>query len=116
LTAASPLPLVILGIAIATIGFFGGHSVASSWVGRRARTDRGQATALYLFFYYLGSSLLGSAGGFAWTHAGWSGVTAFTSFLILVALLAGWRLSRVRPLPKNLGSGSGPISDPIGAS
>ena len=46
-----------------TIGFFGAHSVASSWVGRRATRDRAHATALYLFAYYLGSSVLGSLGG-----------------------------------------------------
>jgi YNFM family putative membrane transporter len=109
-TAATPLPLVILGIAMLTIGFFGAHAIASSWVGRRARADRGQATALYLFFYYLGSSLLGSAGGIAWTRAGWAGVAAFVSVLALLALLAGWRLAGVHPLPENVDAESNPIA------
>ena len=75
-TDLAPLWAIVSGIALATIGFFGAHSIASAWVGRRAAANRGQAAALYLFFYYLGSSLLGSAGGFAWTHAGWPGVAA----------------------------------------
>jgi hypothetical protein len=52
LTALRPLPLVIAGVAVVTFGFFGGHSVASSWVGLRATHAKAQAAALYLFFYY----------------------------------------------------------------
>lgn len=100
LTAATPLPLVILGIAVVTAGFFGAHSIASSWVGRRARGDRAQAAALYLFFYYLGSSVLGSAGGVAWSWAGWPGVAGFCGVLGVAALGIGARLSGVPPLPE----------------
>jgi YNFM family putative membrane transporter len=98
LTAARPLPLVIAGIGVVTVGFFGAHSIASAWVGRRAGARRGQAAAWYLFFYYLGSSVLGSAGGVAWTHGGWNGVTAFCLGLGLLALVGGLVLRRVPPL------------------
>lgn len=101
LTAARPLPLVILGIAVVTAGFFGAHSIASSWVGRRARADRGQAAALYLFFYYLGSSVLGSAGGLAWNCAGWPGVAVFCAVLAVATLAVAARLARVPALPEN---------------
>ena len=97
-TEARPLAIVILGIALVTVGFFGAHSIASAWVGRRALGNRGQAAALYLFFYYLGSSVLGSAGGVAWTRAGWSGVAAFCLVLGVVALVLGVLLARVPPL------------------
>ena len=97
-TDLAPLGLVIAGIALATIGFFGAHSIASAWVGRRAAANRGQAAALYLFFYYLGSSVLGSAGGVAWTGAGWSGVAAFCAVLAGAALALGLVLWRVPPL------------------
>ncbi len=99
MSAARPLPLVVLGIAVLTVGFFGAHSIASAWVGRRAVGNRGQAAALYLFFYYLGSSILGSAGGFAWTHAGWPGVTLFCLMLSLAAMAGAVALARVPPLP-----------------
>ncbi len=98
LTAMTPLALVIAGIAVVTIGFFGAHSIASAWVGRRAQGSRGQAAAFYLFFYYMGSSVLGSAGGFAWTHAGWPGVTAFCLLLGVAALVIGLVLRTVPPL------------------
>jgi YNFM family putative membrane transporter len=98
LTAAAPLWSVIAGIAVVTIGFFGAHSIASAWVGRRGGALRGQAAAWYLFFYYMGSSVLGSAGGIAWTHDGWPGVVVFCIVLGLIALIIGLLLSRVRPL------------------
>ena len=98
LTAMRPLALVIAGIGVVTIGFFGAHSIASAWVGRRASGARGQAAAFYLFFYYMGSSVLGSAGGFAWTHAGWPGVTAFCLMLVVVALGIAAMLRTVPPL------------------
>jgi YNFM family putative membrane transporter len=97
-STARPLPLVILGIALVTIGFFGAHSIASAWVGRRAAGNRGQGAALYLFFYYLGSSVLGSAGGFAWTQAGWTGVAIFCLILGALALVLAVLLARIPPL------------------
>ncbi|GAA0657968.1 YNFM family putative membrane transporter [Sphingomonas insulae] len=98
-TAARPLALVIAGIALVTIGFFGAHSIASAWVGRRAQGNRGQAAAFYLFFYYLGSSVLGSAGGVAWSHGGWRGVALFCLALGALALALGALLARIPPLP-----------------
>ncbi len=50
LTINSMLAVKILGIALFTFGFFGGHSVASGWVGRRALHNKAQASSLYLFF------------------------------------------------------------------
>lgn len=98
-TAATPLWIVILGIAAVTVGFFGAHSIASAWVGRRAGANRGAGAALYLFFYYAGSSVLGSAGGIAWTRAGWPGVTLFCLLLGAAALMIALLLRSVAPLP-----------------
>jgi YNFM family putative membrane transporter len=86
LTATRPLGLVIFGIATVTFGFFGAHSVASSWVGLRAKHAKAQAAALYLFFYYLGSSVAGAAGGLFWGMARWPGVVAFVAGMLTVAL------------------------------
>lgn len=108
LTAAAPLALVILGIAVLTAAFFAAHSAASGWVGRRATQDRAQASALYLLFYYLGSSLLGSAGGIAWTHAAWPGVTLFAGALVATALAIAFRLTLVKPLSQSLPEGLTP--------
>jgi len=99
MTASMWLALVVIGIGIVTIGFFGAHSIASSWVGRRARASRGQAAAFYLFFYYLGSSVLGSAGGVAWTGWSWGGVALYCGVLTVLALAIAAKLSTIPPLP-----------------
>lgn len=72
-TLAAPLPAIVAGMLVLTFGFFGVHSLASSWVGRRALRDKAHAAALYLFAYYAGSSVLGTLGGLAYTAGGWSG-------------------------------------------
>lgn len=85
-TLAGNLVTIVCGIAVLTVGFFGAHSVASSWVGRRAITNRAHATALYLFAYYLGSSILGSLGGIAFGAAGWTGTVIAVAAALAVAL------------------------------
>jgi YNFM family putative membrane transporter len=99
LTVLRPLLLVVFGIAVITFGFFGGHSVASSWVGLRAHQAKAQAAALYLFFYYLGSSVAGSAGGVFWDMAGWKGVAGFVAPLLIVALSIALFTARVEQVP-----------------
>ena len=107
MTLAVPRRLVVAGLAVVTIGFFGAHSFASAWVGRRGGAMRGQAAAWYLFFYYMGSSILGSAGGIAWTHMGWPGVVGFCLMLGLLALIGSVLLFWVRPLTV------GPVATPV---
>ena len=85
-TLARPLPLIVLGVALVTIGFFAAHAVAGGWVTQHAHRSRAQGTALYLCSYYLGSSVVGSAGGLFWDGAGWGGVVAFTSVLLVGTL------------------------------
>ena len=95
LTATAPLFLVILGIAVATFGFFAAHSLLSSWVGRRAGNAKGAASALYLLFYYAGSSLLGWVGGLFWSGWGWPGVIAYVLALALTGFALSLRLARL---------------------
>ena len=87
LTMLRPLASVVLGIAVVTFGFFGAHSVASTWVGMRAQRAKAQAAALYLFFYYMGSSVAGAAGGLFWERARWAGVVGFVVGMLVVAIL-----------------------------
>ncbi|WP_251551542.1 MFS transporter [Neobacillus muris] len=95
ITLAAPLLLKIAGIALFTFGFFGSHSIASSWVGRRAISEKAQASSLYLFFYYSGSSLAGTTGGFFWTHFEWEGVIGFIVCLLLFAFPLTLKLSSI---------------------
>ncbi|WP_433800833.1 MFS transporter [Actinomycetospora sp. CA-084318] len=81
---APVLALVIGGLALLTVGFFAGHAVASAWVGRRAEHGRAVASGMYLFSYYVGSSVGGTLGGVVFGAAGWSATVGF-----LVLLVAG---------------------------
>ncbi|MFC5429349.1 MFS transporter [Paraburkholderia denitrificans] len=86
LTLFPSLGMIAAGICCLTIGFFTGHSVASGWVGRLAREAKGQAAALYLLAYYLGSSIMGSLGGHFWVVGGWGGVAALVGALLIAGL------------------------------
>ncbi|EJS95815.1 MFS transporter [Pectobacterium wasabiae] len=87
MTALSPLFAIFGGMMLFTAGFFAAHSVASSWIGQRARRAKGQASSMYLFSYYLGSSLAGTLGGFFWYSFGWMGITVFLATLLFFALV-----------------------------
>ena len=97
-TRSDSLVLIVLGIATVTFGFFGGHSIASSWISRRAGPSKAQASSLYLFFYYAGSALVGSYGGVIWADGGWTGVANLLTLLQGAALLIALRLSFLKPL------------------
>ncbi|MEZ0581982.1 MFS transporter [Erwinia sp. STN24] len=92
ITLANTLWLILPGMMLFTAGFFAAHSVASGWIGPRARRAKGQASSLYLFSYYLGSSLAGTLGGVFWHHFGWPGIAGFITLLLLLALMTGFRL------------------------
>jgi YNFM family putative membrane transporter len=92
------LLLTLAGMGLFTFGFFASHSVASSWVGRRARAPQALASALYLFFYYLGSSVVGWLSGVIWGHAGWSGVVGILAVVLGLAMGVALRLRGLAPL------------------
>jgi YNFM family putative membrane transporter len=99
------LPVKIAGVAVLTFGFFGAHAIASSWVGVRAGKSKAQASALYLFFYYVGSSVGNTAGGVFWSAYHWPGVITMISLFVLGALILALAFSRaIRRLPVPAGS------------
>lgn len=81
--ASSNLWVTLLGLLIFTASFFAMHSTASGWVGQIAEHDRAEASSLYVFSYYMGSSLLGAATGRAFEALSWGGFVG-----VLAALLA----------------------------
>jgi YNFM family putative membrane transporter len=89
---------IVLGTGLATFGFFASHSVASSWVGRRARPPQALASGIYLFCYYLGSSVVGWFTGYVWEGWGWAGVVAVLGGLLGVGMLIALRLRRLAPV------------------
>jgi MFS family permease len=60
--------------------------VASGWVGAAARRDRAEASALYLFSYYLGGSVAGAFGGLVYGAGGWPATVWFVGALILAGV------------------------------
>lgn len=94
ITALNSVWFILPGMMLFTAGFFAAHSVASGWIGPRARRAKGQASSLYLFSYYLGSSVAGTSGGLFWHRYGWTGITLFIAALLLLALGVAWRLQR----------------------
>ncbi|GIN84506.1 putative MFS-type transporter YybF [Heyndrickxia sporothermodurans] len=87
--------LKIIGIAIFTFGFFAGHSIASGWVGKLSTHDKAQASSLYLFFYYVGSSIGGTVGGTFYSDFGWGGVVGMIAFFSTIAIILSIRLGLV---------------------
>jgi len=87
ITLNGNLYVKILGVAILTFGFFGSHSVASSWVGKCGGSDKAQASSLYLLFYYLGASMIGTMGGKFLSWYAWDGVVLLISISLIIALL-----------------------------
>lgn len=97
LTLLDPLLLKIMGLALFTFGFFGAHSIASSWVGSLAdKSEKAQASALYLLFYYAGSSIVGASGGLFLMKFGWGGVISAVSILILLAAACAMMVEKVK--------------------
>lgn len=97
ITLFAPLTTIFIGMMLFTAGFFAAHSVASSWIGRRARRAKGQASSLYLFCYYVGSSVAGTLGGVFWNNYGWNGIVIFLSVMLVLAL---WISRALKKLPE----------------
>jgi YNFM family putative membrane transporter len=107
LMAAGNVVAVIAGLVVTTGGFFAAHSVASGWVSARSATLGVQGPAVYLFCYYLGSSVGGTLGGVVFSAAGWSGVTGYTGAFILVVLVIAVALRKLRPAAPLTGTAIG---------
>jgi MFS transporter, YNFM family, putative membrane transport protein len=84
-TMSSNVILVLVGLVIATAGFFGAQAIASGWTGSAATVGKAQASSLYNLFYYAGSSVFGWFGGVAFDAHGWSGVAVMIAVLTVVA-------------------------------
>jgi YNFM family putative membrane transporter len=79
---------ITAGLLVFTAGFFATHSVASSWVSSLAAGRRGQAAAMYLLAYYLGSSAFGALVGLAYQAGGWTGVAGSVAALFALGAVA----------------------------
>jgi MFS transporter, YNFM family, putative membrane transport protein len=86
ITLSDNVIAVLVGLVIATVGFFGAHAIASGWTGQSAPVGKAQASSLYNLFYYGGSSIVGWFGGVAFDAKGWTAVAG--TILVLAAIAA----------------------------
>ncbi|WP_373467662.1 MFS transporter [Enterobacter sichuanensis] len=93
LTLTSNVVTFIVGAVIFTGCFFGCHSIGLSWVSKNATHARGQAVALYLFFYYMGGSVIGFINGFVFHSMDWLGMTGFILALLGVGVVVATYLA-----------------------
>ncbi|MBR1805071.1 MAG: MFS transporter [Selenomonadaceae bacterium] len=94
LTCASSLAVKFLGVGFVTYGFFGAHSTAASWVGKLSTADKARISAGYMLVYYVGASVVGTAGGKFLTAFDWTGVALFMTAVLSIALILSVKLLR----------------------
>jgi len=86
ITLSDNLAAVLGGLTLVTFAFYGAHSVLASSVAARAKQAKAQASSLYLFAYYTGSSIMGYVGGMAWSSGHWRRVVQLASVALAIAL------------------------------
>ncbi len=94
LTLLAPLPLIVLGLALASCGVFIGQAAALSAVQANVTRARSLAAGLYSMAYYAGGAAATVLGGLAYTHAGWPGAVLCSAVALLLALAVGLRTWR----------------------
>ena len=95
--ASANLWITLIGLLIFTASFFAMHSTATGWVGQIAERDRAEASSLYVFSYYMGSSILGAATGRAFEALPWAGFMGVLALLLAVlTAIAVWLALRER--------------------
>ncbi len=86
---------IVCGVMLLTAGFFIAHSIASGWVGGMAAENKGHASSLYLWSYYMGSSILGAGAGCFLRNHGWTGVALLALAVLSLVLFFAWRVQRL---------------------
>lgn len=86
--------VILVGLTIFTIAFFSGHTIASRVVTQLGGKAKSSATALYWFFYYMGSTLIGSSTGFFINTNNWGGFFITLLCLAAFALVSTYATTR----------------------
>ncbi|MEK6494427.1 MFS transporter [Myroides odoratimimus] len=88
------LIIILLGLTFFTISFFSGHTIASRVVTTLGKDAKSSATALYWFFYYIGSSIIGSSTGVFVNKSNWNWFFYTLMIMTIVAFLATYLSTR----------------------
>lgn len=87
--------LTLAALFVFTAAFFALHSSASGWIGIIAIKDRAEASSMYLFCYYVGSSVIGWFSGFIFTHLPWIAFIGWLVFLLCGVLVISLTLAKL---------------------
>ena len=87
----------ILGILLFTACFFAAHSVVSGWVGVVATTNRAEASSMYFFCYYMGSSIVGWLSGHVLHSWEWGGLVVWLLAGLAIATMIALFIARTTP-------------------
>ena len=99
LTLTALLPLIMAGLLLFTGGFFAAHSIGAGWTGVIATSGRAQAASLYNLAYYLGSSVIGWAGGLVFQSLGWTALALTVIGLACTTAVITAVVHPARPAP-----------------
>lgn len=99
LMAIPGLVMIILGLFLMTLSFFGVHMMASRMVSTKAKEGKSSATCLYWLFYYFGSSAMGYLMGLVYFAYGWEVFIAVNVLLLAVAAAMTGRFLKSRYVP-----------------
>jgi MFS transporter, YNFM family, putative membrane transport protein len=82
------LPVVVLGLALVTLGNFTAVTAAQLGVAGATDRDRGLASAMYFSAYYVAGALGAYVPGLAWQSWHWTGVWALAAAAYLIGFAA----------------------------
>jgi MFS transporter, YNFM family, putative membrane transport protein len=88
LSLISSLPVVVVGLALVTLGNFTAVTAAQLGVAGATETDRGLASAMYFSSYYVAGALGAYVPGLAWQSWHWTGVWALVTAVYAIGLAA----------------------------
>jgi YNFM family putative membrane transporter len=82
------LAVVVVGLALVTLGNFSCVTAAQLGVASATDRDRGLASAMYFSVYYLAGAVGGYVPGLAWEAWGWIGVWALAAGAQVTGMVA----------------------------
>ena len=87
LTLLSPLPVIILGLAMCAACGLLCQSVSTGYVAITAKAGRSSAVGLYVTAFYVGGSSGSALGGALWSYGQWTACVAMVIAMLIVMTL-----------------------------
>lgn len=82
------IPMIFIAMFIFCAGMFTVHSVASGYLNRIAKSEKGVVNGLYVSFYYTGGTLGTFLPGYIYKNYGWSYFIVTLAIMIFLAMFS----------------------------